>query len=397
MKKAALVLALKLLIPSSAWAGEPLSVDDAVIAALKASPDHAEVVAATTTARGQLHEDRGFLDNPQASGSFSVTSSRTSLELVQPLSISGEGWHARAADRAGVVAADHDLVRDRLVVAANTRWAWAEAVLRGLRTTLAAEALDLSTRLRASVERRAELGEATDLDVRLARLAEASAAGELMASRRERDQAILALVGWTGVADPILPFDPFPAAPAPLGGPDERSDIVAFRARVEEADARLAQARAAAVPRVGVGAFIEDDGGTLSAGPALSFSIPVWSRNQGAVAAWEGQGQVAEKRQSQVALLASEERRLAEGRVSDADPLIDLGSLTMIDEARAGLAQIEAGYAAGELDLSDALLLRQQVVDGQVGVLALAGELIAARLDLLLATDDAALIPGGAP
>ncbi|NOY26355.1 MAG: hypothetical protein GXP62_10830, partial [Oligoflexia bacterium] len=123
------------------------------------------------------------------------------------------------------------------------------------------------------------------------------------------------------------------------------------------------------------------------------FDLPLWSRKQGAVAAQQGVRAVVLSQQIQASHLASAQQRLATNRVGDADRLQDLSAPQLLDDAAAALGQIEAGYEGGELDLATALLLRQQVVQGESAVLALTGQVISARLDLLLATEDPALIP----
>lgn len=384
---------LVLSVPLHAYAQAPLGVDEAVVAALSSSPDTASATAAAATARAQLHQDAAFLDNPQLSGSFSLTPQKqTSAELIQPISLSGEGWHARAGDRAALRAAGALEDRQRLELAAATRGAWADARLSTLRTELSQEVLDLVTRLRESVERKVEVGEATNLEMRLAMLAEASAAGDLLASRRERDEAILTLVALTGISDPMVEGDPLAAAPPPSGVTSERQDVAALRESALEAERRLRQARASAVPRVGVGAFLQDDG-VWSAGPVVSMELPLWTRGQAAVAEARGELQVSEKRAAQASVVADKEQELADGRARRAGELANLGSTSALEEARTALTQVETAYRSGELALSEALVLQRQVVEGEAGILALADEVVTARLDVLLAAQDMALLP----
>ena len=60
------------------------------------------------------------------------------------------------------------------------------------------------------------------------------------------------------------------------------------------------------------------------------------------------------------------------------------------------MASVEAGVLAGEIDLSSAVLLQSQILDGEAAVVRLRGLLADAALDRMLAMDDAALL-GGAP
>ena len=62
--------------------------------------------------------------------------------------------------------------------------------------------------------------------------------------------------------------------------------------------------------------------------------------------------------------------------------------------ARAALGSVEAGYLAGEIDLTSTVLLQTQILDGEVAVVQLEGHVARARLDLLLASEDPALLGG---
>ena len=61
-------------------------------------------------------------------------------------------------------------------------------------------------------------------------------------------------------------------------------------------------------------------------------------------------------------------------------------------DATAALRGVEAGYAAGELDLTDVIFLQTQVVEGQIAVIEVAGAAAENRIDALLAEGDRALL-----
>lgn len=376
-----------------AFASEPLTPDAAVRQALERSTEVASAESALGTARGQRAQDGVFLTNPEISYSASLTTPRQELDVSQALSLTGEGWQARASDRAGVDAATATLARTRLVVAATTRGAWADAVIAADRARVAREALDLATRLREAVDKKLAVGEASDLDARLSRLTEASAASAWIAARREEDAARLALVALIGDATGDLAGDPLLAAPVPTGGGGTRGDVVAADARVQATEAALRRARAAALPAIRVGAYVEHDGPELAVGPTLGIEIPVWGRNQAEISARAGDAAVARREADQARATSSFEGASASVRAKDAESVAPLGATSMLEDARAALAAVDAGYRSGELSLSDAIQLRTQVLDGERAVLDLAGELVRARLDLLLATEDPALLP----
>ena len=373
-----------------------LTADEAVRLALAHSPDTARAAAAVEAARGRLAEDRGPAANPSVAVAASALDPFTSVEVEQELSLGAEARRAREADGAEAEAAAARARLARLAVAARARRTWARAVLATEQAELSRELLAMARRLREAVERRVAAGDATELDLHLARLAEAEAAATWARDARTRDAARLELLAMTGRDRASLPEDPFLAAPDPAGPPAELAALRAASASRRAAEARLAQARAAARPRLGLGAFAEDDGGSLRAGPRLRLDVPAWSRNQGATAASRGSLAVAERDLEQVRTRATAARELAEARDRDAASLADLARPAMLAEAAEAMEAIERAYAAGQVDLATALALRRRVVDGQRAALDLARSIIDDRIDLLLATEDPALLaPSG--
>ena len=87
---------------------------------------------------------------------------------------------------------------------------------------------------------------------------------------------------------------------------------------------------------------------------------------------------------------------LAAGR-QPAEALATLERLggDLVAEGEAALTSVSSGYAAGELDLIATVLLQAEILAGQTAAVELTGQVSAARIDLLLATEDDALLPGG--
>ena len=381
----------------TALAGDFLGVDEAVGAALTRSPELAAAAADREAALAQQRQDAVFLANPEASASASLAGKgKQSVEVSQPLSLTGEGWAARASDRATIEGATADWARTRLQVAAEARAAWAEGVIASGGARLARESLDLAVGLREAVEKKKTAGEASDLDLRLARLSEASAASAWLAARREEDEAHLRLVSLVGNVAFALPDDPLSAAPKPSRPAETRSDVLAAQARVRAAEAGLARARAAAMPAIALGAFAERDGADLSVGPSLGLEVPLWNRNQAEIARSAGEASLRRAEAEQAGAVAAAERERAAALTRDAQPWVALATTGLLDDASAALAEVDAGYRAGELDLSDAIQIRGEVLDGESAVLDLAGQVVHARLDFLLATEDPALLPENA-
>ena len=261
---------------------------------------------------------------------------------------------------------------------------------------LAQAAFDLASRQIAAAEERLRVGEASDLDLRLSRLEQAKAAQELLASRAAASSSLARLS--TLVRQPLdgrdLASDPLLAAPdVEPQAPEERSDVRAARLAVDAAEATVARERAAALPPVRLGGFYESDGGDVVAGPSLGVTLPLWHQNQAGVSAAKGEAGVARAELDSTTARAAAEQRTAAG--AHADSVATMANVAATDDdALAALAAIEAGARSGELDLVTTILLRGEVVDGQRALVAARGDLALARITLLLATEDEALLGG---
>lgn len=380
--------------PAAAWAA-PMTADDVVRSALSRHPDAVAASAAIPAAEAARREVGTFLENPEASVGVAVAGGLVQGTLNQPLSVSGEGWHARAAARAGLDAATSDARRTDLRVAAVARATYAWAVTTRERWELADQAMSQATRLREAVEAREAVGEAGPLDVRLARMAEAEVTERAIGARRDHAAARTALAAWTDeAATAELTDDPLDVVPPGTPGAG-RSDLAAAEARLREADARVARARAGAVPLVGVGLFAQRDdahGDPGDFGPQLSVALPVWNRNQsgvgGALAARASAVAALEALRAQV---TAEQTLLPQVSAYADDALGRLGDFEA--DARAALDTIQLGWSTGEIDVSQAVLLRREVLDGWVAALDARQATVEVRLDLLLATEDSTLLP----
>jgi len=376
-----------------------LSPEAAVAAALAVHPDVRAAEAELLLARGLRSESAFLLANPQASAQTTFDGTRTSLGLTQPLSLSGEGWHARRSTSARVDATEAWLLRSRLLVAAETRIAYVDAVVAAGRVRVARDGVELASRMRRAVTRQNEEGEASLLDLRLARLGEVQAAAGLVDAREREAGTLRAMAGRIGmsVASGALVPDPLAVVPRPTrSAPDERSDIAAARAALQAAEAELRLQRAASLPPIGVGAFVEVEDGQTFIGPTLNLEIPLFDRNQAGRASARREVLAAESHVATVAARAHTEVATAGFRVAEADGLSAMLVTDPIAEAHEALASIESGYLAGEIDLPSTVLLQGEVLEGEAAAIELLGQLATARLDLLLATEDPAML-GGAP
>jgi len=380
-------------------AAAPLSPEAAVAAALDVHPDIQQAQAALARATGVRAASSLLLANPELAAGSTLDAARASIELTQDLSLTGAGWHQRAASIAAIDAAEQALRRARLVAAADTRRTYIEATVATGRASVAAEGVELAARLSQAVQQQFEAGEASSLDVRLARLAEVQTAATLLAERQAEAEALQELAERVGrpVAAEALVVDPLAVAPVPVGGEAvTRSDLIAAEERLRGADAELRLQRASSLAPVSIGIFADVEDGQTYIGPSLALELPLFQRNQAGRAGALAQVQVAEAQLSSLSARARTEVLTATRRQAEAAALAEALIDDPITEARASLASIEAAWLAGEIDLPRTVLLQAQVLEGQAAAIELLGLVGAARIDLLLANEDPALI-GGAP
>ena len=385
---------------TSAWAGDPatadLTHDRAVALALTANAEVRAAEAALLTAEADRSASILLLRNPKVQAWATPDGSRAELSATQPLSLTGEGWHARGVARSSVRSAEARLDRARRVTAADVRLSYIDAVVAIEQARVAQEGTELAGRLRDAVGRKLELGEASALDLRLARLAEAQAVTRLLEARQAEAEALreLAELLATPVKAADLVLDPGAAAPGVTSSSssDDRSDVVAAEQALRAAQAELARQRAAVVPPVAVGLGIQVEDGATFIGPRVGVTLPLFDRNQRGTKGAKGDHSVAESQLAAVRARAETEQRTGRDRADEAERLAEVVGSDTLEEAEAALVSVERGVLTGEIDLTTAVLLQAQILDGEAAIVSLRGLVADARIDLLLALDDDALL-----
>lgn len=367
-----------------------MTPEEAVSAALDHDPALAVAVASVRSAEGERRAAAGLRENPSISGALDVGGERWNASLTQELSLSGAGLADSRAKRASLAAAEAELARAQRVSAAEARRAWARlAAAEGV--AIAAEReRDSATAARAATARRREQGEASDLEVQLAQLDEARAVAGWLAALDERTVARAALVAITGDTSASAIGDPLDAAPA-LDPAGERADLYAAEARVEAARAAMARERAATLPPVSVGAWVEQDGDQRLGGPSLTVELPLWQRNADGRAQAEAALWIAEAEAASLRARAEAELRAADERIAALDGAASGLAPDTAAAAAAALAALDAAVAAGELDPIEASLLRDRVYAGERGWYTARLAEAEARIDAALARDSDSL------
>ena len=378
---------------SSLATGTVLTPNDAVRAALTNDPALAARVAELDAATGLRHTSFLFRQNPLADFTVATDGSRVTGSLVQPVSITGAGILAARSARANFDAAKAAVERARFETAAMARRAYTLSVLAREQLRLAGEDRALLARLRSVAEARVKAGEGVDLDLRLARLEEARALAAWLDAQAQASESDVELAGIIGIAPGELMNDPLVAGPAVPGERAPRSDLIAAQAATRAARSELSRERAAILPALGVGAFYEKDNGDEIYGPAVTLELPLWNWNRSGVGAARGSLRLAEAVEtSTAARAATEEARTAE-RLRIAEESLAALAPDIGAEAAPALRAIEALFTSGEANLSETLLQRSRVVEGQRAWMEARAAVAMARIDAALTRQSASLIP----
>jgi len=389
-----LALLILSLTTARAAAAGPLSADDVVRMALSRHPLVAEASAEVTAAEGGVRAATFLRENPSLSVRVGADKTTREAELAQPLSLTGEGIFARQAATARLAAAEAGLGRARLVAAAEARHLWIAAVVAVEERELTRGALDLAIRRCAAVEARAVAGDVPDLDARLARLGRARAAQDYLVARREEAAVLTELGAWIGrtVSAAELEADPRDGAPSATGDAPERSDVLAAQHRLDASLAELKVERAAVLPRVELGAFSEQGEGERALGPSLSMTLPVWQQNAEGRARLRGEVAIAQADLDRTRARAAAEGIATAAVATDAVELLSTLGPDLAADADAALASVEAGFSAGEIDLTTLLFLQDEILSSRHAFVAACAASADAAVAHLLAVEDATLL-----
>lgn len=372
-----------------------LSPDDAVRAALIRDPALVSRVADVDAAAGVRRGSLLFRANPEVELSRTTDGSRITGTIVQPLSLTGEGFNALRSAGARLDAARALAERGRYETAAVTRRAYARAVLAREVLRFADEDRVLLARLRGVAELRLKAGEGVDLDLRLARLEEARALAGWLEADSEAAAADAELAALIGVPPGELAHDPLVAGPAVPGEATPRSDLVAATASTRAARAALARERSAIFPAIGLGAFYEKDSGAAIYGPSIAFQIPIWSWNHSGRGAARGDLRRAMAVEASTTARATVEELRAAARLKVAEESLAGLPADIAAEAAPATKAIEGLYASGQANLSDTLLMRARVVGGQRAWMEARAAVANARIDVALTQQSRSLLPTG--
>lgn len=335
-------------------------------------------------AQGRLRQARVLASNPELT---------VEPEFGAPPGGGTEAWRAslsQAIEWAGqrgvrAAAARQDVNRAVLDVRDTARLRMAEssvaffgALRAAMQLTVAEQLLALSERLRAATRVQLAEGEISVLDANLVEIERGRARARVLAARRHASSAeqelkrLLALpanVPVRLVIDTVVPAEPFPLDSLVRLALSRRTDLAARSAEHEEARLLGRLAAREALPSLRVALFAERDrvGGSTMLGLGFALPLPLWNRNGGLVAERQA-------RLRQIGLRRASLERQVELEVVGAFRAYQAAreeaaifSADVVVPARANLVMLDSAYLAGKVGLATLVLLRNQLLDAELG------------------------------
>lgn len=367
---------------------EPLTLADALARAQAQSPLVTAAEASVKAAEGRARQ-AGLMPNPEAglqsenfagSGPYGrFGAAETTATLSQRMELGGKRRTRAAAANAEVEAARISLSIAKADLSQEVAVRYAEALASRDRLVLARETAARADDLSKVASTLVEAGREPPLRAMRAEAASREAAANVAAAEAEAAAARRALVtlwGEAAEAVDLADADVAKAEAGPAVDPTETLDVRLARAERRTAEIVIDRERAAGRPdltvQAGVRKFEETGDSALIVG--FSAPIPVFNRNQGAVAAARADATAAEAKERLV--LARSVRTLRDAQAALVAANARVGALRdkILPQAQTAVDLARRGFEAGKFSLLD-------VLDAQTALTTARDNLIAARLE----------------
>jgi cobalt-zinc-cadmium efflux system outer membrane protein len=361
-----------------------LTREAAQILAIEANP---ELLAATwrpEAARGDVRSADLLQYNPQALFEARTPgdgfASRFEAELGLEVEIGGQRGLRGNATEAALAAALRWLDDDGRLLLAEVGRAYHGLTAAEQRVALVLEMTRYSEQLDQAVRTQLAEGEVSVLQANLAAIEAARARARALESASARTTAALRLERLLGLDPSGAIQTAGPTAPADGGGTEEPMDALVGRAlslrpelRAIEHDVERAReeerlARRASVPNLRVAALVTREAPLVDPrlGVAVGMTLPLFNRNQG----------LADRRRAEISEVV-QLGRAAELRVrtevEDAlrvyrstEREVRLLEAEMLEPIRENRGLLEIAYREGKMDLTNILLIRNQLLEAEL-------------------------------
>ncbi len=336
-------------------------------------------------AQGQLRQARTYSFNPELSADAPGVASDGSvgeyeLALTQEIECAGQ-WGLRAgAARAGLERAQYGVRNAARATLGDVSRAYFEALAADRRLAVSRAVLALNERLLAATRTQLREGEISALEANLSEIEYGRARARVLAAHREATSTALELKRLTGLSidQPIRLTDDLPDGPDPTAlsvdsllstALAQRPDLAASAATVSQFETLRRLAAREAVPNLRLGVIADRDGANDESrlGVGVGLSLPLWNRNRGVVAERAAQMEQATLQRRATELRIRTQVTVAYRAYLAASEEAQVYETSVLQPARANQDLLETAYRAGKVNLSTLLLLRNQLLDAELG------------------------------
>jgi cobalt-zinc-cadmium efflux system outer membrane protein len=363
-------------LPAGVSLEDGVSADEAVAVALWNSPAFEATLADLGIAKADLADAR-LLRNPVLSLLFPVGPKQLEWTLQFAVDAVWQRPRRVAAASLNLQAVGQRLVADGLTLVANVRQAYADAIAAERRVTLAAENVELVTRITAIAEARFRAGDISELEARAARADAAQVQVGWRALGHDRDDSYITLIRLMGLDTPPAELRLIGEVDAPVaacGPPDvllrdalaSRPDLRAAELAIEAAGARASWERARVVNLI---AMLDANGAGIRGyeqGPGLSAELPIFARNQGGISRALAEIERASRSYLALRVQIAADIRSALVRVDQAREAIQAWEQDIVPSLQTEARQAETAYQAGEIALLNVLDVNRRLVQARV-------------------------------
>ena len=377
-----------------------ISLDEALRHAFGHSPDVAAAEALVAEAEGRRTTAATFPHNPELSGEAGArvgpdeTSADWAVGLEQAIPLGGQIGLRKEVAAAELLAVRASYEGARRMLAARVRIAFIEAVRARELVTIDETQIELARNLVAVAEKRFAAGASTRLDVNLARVDLGRAEGRLSAARGTYAVARAQLAESIGapparaptpagtlepVEDPALP--PLPEL-LELARKN-RTEMVAAEQMRKAARARVELADAEGIPALGVSVFFRREAGVESIiGGGLAIPLPLFDRNQGAVAEARAGERRSEAEQGLSSIRIEREVVTALAELESTSATAAGLRAQVVGTLEENLSLLQQAFESGKVAGTEVLIFRQQFRDSQVELVEALASAALARIQL---------------
>lgn len=341
-------------------------------------------------AGGGMRQSRLLRFNPDVSAvapGAGIAGSRNASELtvMQEFEMAGQRGLRIDAAQFAVTRASSDVANTTRLMLANVSISFFRAFVAQQRLQVTQEVFQLTERLLDAVRTQLREGEISVLESNLAEIEFGRARARVLSAQRDASGTSLELARLVGVG-PDTPLRLVHAAPtrADSSGAAARAfsvdsltalalrsrpDLDAIDANVRESETLAALSRREAIPNLRLGVLAERNPGEhrTRLGPALGISLPLFNRSQGLVEQRRAEARQAQLQRDALRMQVRTEIETTVRALNSASAEVAVFEASVRQPSRANSALLETAFRAGKIALPTLLLLRNQLLDAELG------------------------------